>query len=69
MENVFNKIRPPNRYVSLHNHSTFSPFDGLGEPKEHIDFVLSNEMDAWALTDHGNGNGRILLKTFSILLL
>ena len=57
MVNAFDKIRPPNRYVSLHNHSTFSPFDGLGEPKEHIDFVLSNEMDAWALTDHGNGNG------------
>ncbi len=57
MVNAFDKIRPPDRYVSLHNHSTFSPFDGLGEPKEHIDFVLSNQMDAWALTDHGNGNG------------
>jgi len=54
---IFSRIRPPDRYVSLHNHSTFSPFDGLGEPKEHIDFVLSNEMDSWALTDHGNGNG------------
>ena len=57
MNNIFAQIRPPDRYVSLHNHSTFSPFDGLGEPKEHIDFVLSNEMDSWALTDHGNGNG------------
>lgn len=57
MNNIFAQIRPPDRYVSLHNHSTFSPFDGLGEPKEHIDFVLSNQMDSWALTDHGNGNG------------
>jgi DNA polymerase-3 subunit alpha len=56
-KDTFPTIRPPDRYVSLHNHSTFSPFDGLGEPKEHIDFVLSNEMDSWALTDHGNGNG------------
>jgi len=56
-KDTFPAIRPPDRYVSLHNHSTFSPFDGLGEPKEHIDFVLSNEMDSWALTDHGNGNG------------
>ena len=56
-DDVLSRIVPPNRYVSLHNHSTFSPFDAVGEPKEHMDFVLNNEMDAWALTDHGNGNG------------
>ena len=52
-------IRPPNRFVGLHAHSSFSTFDGLGYPKEHIDFVLSEAqgMDAWALTDHGNGSG------------
>ena len=50
---------PPNRFVSLHGHSTFSPYDGLGYPSDHIDFVLSDQqgMDGWALTDHGNGNG------------
>jgi DNA polymerase III alpha subunit len=34
-------------------------FDGLSYPDEHIKFVTSEEqgMDAWALTDHGNGNG------------
>jgi DNA polymerase III alpha subunit len=31
--------------------------DGLGYPASHIDFVLKNGMDAWALTDHGNGSG------------
>jgi len=48
----------PKRFVGLHAHSgTGSPYDGLGYPSQHIDFVLSNEMNAWALTDHGNGNG------------
>ena len=52
-------IRPPDRFTGLHAHSSFSTFDGLGYPKEHIDFVLSEAqgMDSWALTDHGNGSG------------
>jgi DNA polymerase III alpha subunit len=50
-------LRPPNRFVSIHNHSTFSPYDGLGHPQEHIDFCLRNGLDGWSLTDHGNGNG------------
>jgi len=50
-------ILPPNRYASIHNHSHFSPMDGLSEPKEHIDFCLKNGLDSWSLTDHGNGNG------------
>lgn len=50
-------IIEPKKFVGLHAHSsTGSPFDGLGEPQEHIDFVLENGMDAWALTDHGNMN-------------
>ena len=49
---------PPNRFVGLHAHcGTGSPYDGLGYPNQHIDFVLSNDMNAWSLTDHGNGNG------------
>jgi DNA polymerase-3 subunit alpha len=52
-----NILRPPNRFVSIHNHSTFSPYDGLGQPQEHIDFSISNGLDGWSLTDHGNGNG------------
>lgn len=52
-------IRPPERFVGLHAHSGFSTFDGLGYPADHINFVLSEGqgMDAWALTDHGNGSG------------
>jgi len=50
-------IRPPNRFVGLHAHSGFSTMDGLGYPAQHIDFVLKNGMDSWALTDHGNGSG------------
>ena len=58
-------VLPPKNFVTLHAHSTFSPFDGLGYPKDHIDFVLKNEMDAWALTDHGNGNGLAHAHTYA----
>jgi len=51
------KIAPPTRFVGLHGHTGFSVFDGLGYPSDHIDFVLENGMDAWGLTDHGNGSG------------
>jgi DNA polymerase-3 subunit alpha len=47
----------PTRFVGLHAHSTFSQYDGLDYPQEHIDYVLENGMDAWSLTDHGNMNG------------
>ena len=43
-------------FVNLHGHSCFSVFDGLGYPQEHIDFVRSNGMDAWCLTNHGHMN-------------
>jgi DNA polymerase III subunit alpha len=49
--------KTPSRFVGLHSHSGFSVFDGMGYPQEHIDFVLENGMDAWALTDHGHMNG------------
>ena len=44
-------------FVNLHGHSTFSLFDGLGYPSEHMDFAYGNGADALALTDHGNMNG------------
>ena len=45
-------------FVGLHAHSGVgSPFDGLGYPKEHMDFAFKNGCDALALTDHGNMNG------------
>ena len=50
-------LTPPDRFVGLHGHTSFSVFDGLGYPDQHIDFVLENGMDAWGMTDHGNGSG------------
>lgn len=50
-------IRPPTRFVSLHSHTHFSTYDGLGGPSDHIDFCLKNGLDGWTLSDHGNGNG------------
>ena len=50
-------IIKPNRFVGLHAHSGFSIYDGMSLPRKHIDYVLDNGMDAWALTDHGNANG------------
>jgi len=50
-------IKPPTKFVGFHGHTGFSVFDGLGYPSDHIDFVLDNGMDAWSLTDHGNGSG------------
>ena len=56
---MFSEFSPPKKFVGLHCHTSFSNFDGLGYPSDHIDFVISEPqgMDAWALTDHGNANG------------
>ena len=48
--------RTPNRFVGLHGHSGFSPFDGLGYPDEHFTWCMENGLDAHALTEHGNFN-------------
>ena len=52
-------IKPPTQFTGLHAHTSFSTFDGLGYPKDHINFITSEEqgMDSWALTDHGHGSG------------
>ena len=47
----------PTRFVGLHSHSTYSTFDAIGRPQDHIDYVMKNGGDALALTDHGNMNG------------
>lgn len=49
--------KKPNRFVGLHSHSTLSVGDAIGLPQEHIDYALSNNMDALALTDHGSMAG------------
>jgi len=48
--------RIPNRFVGLHAHSGFSPFDGLGYPDEHFTWCIENGLDAHAITEHGNMN-------------
>ena len=50
-------IHPPKNFISLHSHSHFSTYDGLGQPGDHIDFCVQNGLSGWSLTDHGNGNG------------
>lgn len=44
------------KFVSLHNHTGFSTFDGLGYPDEHINFAIENGLDAHAITEHGHMN-------------
>lgn len=43
-------------YVSLHNHSGYSLFDGFGNPTDHLDFAYSNGLDAHVFTEHGHMN-------------
>lgn len=50
--------KKPNRFVGLHSHSCVGSIgDAIGLPQEHIDYALSNNMDALALTDHGSMAG------------
>jgi DNA polymerase-3 subunit alpha len=44
------------KFANLHNHDTFSIFDGLGFPDEHIDYAYGNGLDGIAFTNHGNMN-------------
>ena len=44
-------------FVNLHGHSSYSIGDAVGYPKNIVDYVLSNEMNTTAITDHGNMNG------------
>lgn len=48
--------RVPQRFVGLHNHTGFSPFDGLGYPNEHFEFAIQNGLTAHAITEHGQMN-------------
>ena len=49
-------MNKPKRFVGLHAHDGFSTFDGLDYPQDHIDFVRSNGMEAFAITNHGHMN-------------
>lgn len=49
-----NSPKPPKKFVSLHNHTGFSAFDGLGYPEDHFKWCLDNGLDAHAITEHGH---------------
>ena len=61
-------ITQPTRLVGLHSHTNSSVYDAIGTPQEHMDFALSNGMDALAQTDHGNMNGFAKQRNHSIKL-
>jgi DNA polymerase-3 subunit alpha len=48
--------RKPTKFVSIHNHTGFSPFDGLGYPDEHFQAAMNNGIVAHAITEHGSMN-------------
>ena len=48
--------RIPKKFAGLHNHTGFSPFDGLGYPNEHFEWAIENGLDSHAITEHGNMN-------------
>ncbi len=49
----------PLKFVNLHNHTSHSIYDSIGEPKDFSEFCLKNageDSGALAITDHGNMN-------------
>jgi len=43
-------------FFSMHMHSTYSIYDGIGYPDEFADFSYSNGLDGMAMTEHGSMN-------------
>jgi len=43
-------------FVNLHGHTTFSVYDAIGFPQEHMESAYNNGLEALAITDHGNMN-------------
>lgn len=56
----------PQRWVSLHHHSTFSYLDGFQLPDEHVRRVGELNMSALALTEHGNVASHVKLEKASV---
>ncbi len=48
--------KPSIPFVNFHSHDTFSIFDGLGFPEDHINFAYENGLEGIAFTNHGNMN-------------
>lgn len=50
------------KYVSLHHHSTFSYLDGFGLPETHVQRAADLDMEALAMTEHGNVSSHVRLE-------
>jgi DNA polymerase-3 subunit alpha len=48
--------KPSIPFTNLHGHTTYSVFDGMGYPDEHVDFAFQNGLEGMAFTEHGNMN-------------
>ena len=48
--------KPSIPFYNMHGHTTFSIFDGMGYPEEHVDFAYGNGLEGMAFTEHGNMN-------------
>jgi DNA polymerase-3 subunit alpha len=48
--------KPSIPFYNMHGHTTFSIFDGMGYPEEHVDFAFGNGLEGMAFTEHGNMN-------------
>ncbi len=46
-------------FIHLHNHSHYSMLDGAATVDKLIDLCVQNNMDSFALTDHGNMYGTL----------
>ncbi len=48
--------KPNIPFYNMHGHTTFSIFDGMGYPEEHVDYGFQNGLLGMAFTEHGNCN-------------
>ncbi len=46
----------PTKFVGLHSHTGFSPYDGLGYPDDHARWCIENGLDGMCISEHGNAN-------------
>ena len=52
----------PQRFVSLHHHTTFSYLDGFQLPEAHVEKIAMLNMNALAVTEHGNMASHVKLE-------
>jgi DNA polymerase-3 subunit alpha len=57
------KVKRPMRFRSLHHHSTYSYLDGFQLPEAHVRRATELNMDALALTEHGNVSSHVKLES------